>query len=81
MIDEDTIGALYKQHVADYGFDPFSFARAIWSLGRDAGLEEAVKVCDQIAETRTASACDSEAYGADDCANAIRVLKENKHDR
>lgn len=75
MIDDDTIRGIAMDsdllrlanswHGSAAEFS--AFARAVWSLGRDAGLEEAAAECERN-DLRHATA-------------VVRALKENKHDR
>ena len=70
-----------KEVIGYYIVQPLYTADALAAAreeGRQAGVEEAAKMCDEIAASRAASACDSEAYGAEDCASAIRALKEKQ---
>ena len=43
------------------------------ALVRADEREACAKVCDELVAHRTQSHCDSEAFGAEDCAKAIRA--------
>lgn len=73
MIDDDTIKKMAVQagfaQIGNLGVSERerAFTRAVWSLGRQAGLEEAAAECERN-DLRHAMA-------------VVRALKENKHDR
>jgi len=70
MTNDARITELMLRYSSEFGFDTHAFARAVWSLGRDAGLEEAVAVC-KLNDLRHAAAV----------VRALKEIKENKNDR
>lgn len=87
MIDDARITELMLRYSSEFGFDTHAFARAVWSLGREAGLGEAEEACEQQITgadyhfLAVNGRWDHMAQAAVNCANAIRALRENKHDR
>ena len=51
------------------------FAQAAFKLGRNSGLEEAAKVCTELAELNRKAMTDS-MWQQEECASAIESLKE-----
>ena len=68
-LTDEQITDLIQKERRSHGHVERNVARYAYALGREAGLKEAVEVCDQIHEGRWS------AYrGAGYCADAIRAL-------
>ena len=55
------------------GTQSTEFLERFAELVRADEREACAKVCDELVAHRTQSHCDSEAFGAEDCAKAIRA--------
>lgn len=84
MIDDDTIRRMAAQAgligtaLQGPNSKARTFARAIYALGRDAGLDEAAEKARAVVSRRIKKSGDGDLGTADAVFNAIRALKENK---